>query len=84
LWCRILSEKYVCIVCGRKFPKGQGIVLVIDGKVYPFHSKACALKFLRRFLEEVDKSLVINIFDKLSKEFEEERIRKLKLKAKKI
>ncbi len=50
------KERLVCVVCGRKFPRGQGVILVIGGKEYSFHSKVCALKFVRRLLEELGEA----------------------------
>ena len=67
-----MKEKLTCIVCGKKFPRGQGIVLNVGGKEYPFHSKACALKFLRRVLEELKPEEVSKAFEKVEGEFREE------------
>jgi hypothetical protein len=43
-----------CIVCGRPFYEGQGVVLVIAGRRLEFHSKKCALRFLTSLLERMD------------------------------
>ncbi len=45
-----------CLVCGRYFHEGQGIVLNYYGYTLEFHSSRCAAKFLRRLLEELDPS----------------------------
>lgn len=45
-----------CIVCGRHFHEGQGIIITYQGLTLEFHSARCASKFLRRLLEEVDPS----------------------------
>ncbi len=79
-----MRNRLECIVCGKKFPVGQGIVINIEGRQYTFHSKKCALKFLRRALEEFDKSALIKVFDKISKEFYEERKSKEELRKKVI
>jgi hypothetical protein len=42
-----MKAKLECIVCGRKFPEGQGIKLTMKGEDYYFHSKACAYTFLK-------------------------------------
>ena len=63
---------YECIVCGRKFPEGQGITIVKGGVVLHFHSSRCAAKFLKALLENVDDSCItkglketVNEFQKL-------------------
>jgi len=45
-----------CLVCGRYFHEGQGIVLNYYGYTLEFHSSRCAARFLRRLLEELDPS----------------------------
>ncbi|GAB6148023.1 hypothetical protein [Stetteria hydrogenophila] len=49
---------YECVVCGRKFPQGQGVVIHKAGVTLYFHSNDCAAKFLRLLLERVDDSCV--------------------------
>ncbi len=49
---------YECIVCGKKFPEGQGIVIVKSGLTLYFHSNKCASKFLRRLLEHAEDSCI--------------------------
>ena len=80
----MVKERYECIVCGRKFPKGQGVVIDVGGKLYIFHSKSCALKFLRRVIEEVEPSYMIKAFDKVSNEFMKEREERQALRSKSI
>ncbi len=77
------KERLVCIVCGRKFPRGQGIVLIIGGKEYSFHSKACALKFVRRLLEEIGDA-ASSAAERVAKEFAEELRAKEEARKKKI
>jgi large subunit ribosomal protein L24e len=79
-----MRERLTCIVCGRKFPRGQGVVLKVGGKEYPFHSKACALKFLRRVVEEVDQDMMKKVFDTVESEFREELRLRAEKTAKKI
>ena len=45
--------KLECIVCGRKYPYGQGVTLRLANQNLTFHSKTCALKFLRSLLEKI-------------------------------
>jgi len=80
----MVKERYECIVCGRKFPKGQGVVIDIGGKLYTFHSKSCALKFLRRAIEEIEPLYIIKAFDKISNEFKKEREERQALRSKSI
>ena len=60
-----------CIVCGRKFPEGQGIVMKVGNVVLEFHSKRCAYKFLRELVERLDPSVVEPVAKGLKKEMEE-------------
>ncbi|MCE4604709.1 MAG: hypothetical protein F7B20_07080 [Aeropyrum sp.] len=41
-----------CIVCGRVFHRGQGVVVKLPGGVLEFHSSRCAQRFLRMLLED--------------------------------
>ena len=75
-----MSKKYYeCIVCGRKFPEGQGIIIEKAGVRLYFHSNRCASKFLRLLLERVDDSCVRPVL----KELVDELARSLELKRKK-
>ncbi len=77
-------ERLECLVCGRKFPKGQGVVLRVKGRDYAFHSKVCALKFLRRVLEEIDENVLDPAFRRVAEEFREELEERRAKVAKKI
>ncbi len=66
-------ERLTCIVCGRKFPRGQGIVLNIGGVELDFHSKRCALKFLTSLLEHLDQDQLRRAVNETVREFEEAR-----------
>ena len=81
------KNRIKCIMCGRIFPKGQGVLLNITGRELAFHSKKCALKFLTRFIEQLvveDKDKVSKVLDRLLKTLNEERKDLMGLKAKKI
>lgn len=80
----LMTEKLECIVCGRKFPRGQGIILVVAGKEYAFHSKRCAIKFLRRVLEEIDEGVLAKAFSNVARELAEELEELRERKAKRI
>ena len=74
---------YECVVCGRKFPEGQGIILSKGGRVLYFHSKACAARFLKLLLERVDERCITPAIDEvlgeLRKALEERRRRARKV-----
>ncbi len=53
-----MKEYYTCLVCGRKFPKGQGIIIEKAGFTLAFHSSRCAAKFFRLLIERVDDSCI--------------------------
>ncbi len=65
------SEKMVCIVCGRTFYKGQGVVIEAAGRKLIFHSKSCAIKFIRSLLTYLDPSDLGKAIDEAVKEFSE-------------
>lgn len=48
------TARYRCVVCGRPFPEGQGIVIRRGDLVLAFHSSRCASKFLRLLMERAD------------------------------
>ena len=77
------KEYYECLVCGRKFPRGQGIVLEKAGFTLAFHSNRCASKFLRLLLERVDDDCVRpalrELIDELRKALELRRIKTRKV-----
>jgi len=77
------KERLTCIVCGRKFPRGQGVVIIIGGKEYTFHSKTCALKFVRRLLEELGDA-ASSAAEKVAREFIKELEAKAEARKKKI
>jgi len=65
----VADRYYRCIVCGRKFPKGQGIVIEKSGRTMYFHSKRCAYRFLKLLLERVDDSCIKPSIDEVLEEF---------------
>ncbi len=80
-----MTEKYTCIVCGRKFPKGQGIIIELGGTTLTFHSTRCATKFFRLLIERIeDKGPIEKVAKQLIQELEEARKRKQELYKKKI
>ncbi len=75
----MVREKYRCIVCGRVFPKGQGIVVNYGKILLTFHSSKCASKFFRELLN-------ITPYEELGKyvkELYDEYIEKLEVLEKK-
>ncbi len=79
-----MKIRFVCPVCGRKFPKGQGVTLSVGGKEFHFHSKSCAIKFIKRVIEEVDQRELLEAFEKVNKEFRDRLNRRVEQRAKKI
>ncbi len=80
-----MTDKFTCIVCGRKFPKGQGVVIELGKTTLIFHSTKCATKFFRLLTERIeDKSLIEKTAKELIYELEEIRKRKEELYKKKI
>ncbi len=79
-----MGVKLLCIVCGRKFSEGQGVTINVSGRSYSFHSKGCALKFLRKVLEGIEQSEVGRAMEKVADEYAEMLKEKAERTAKKI
>ncbi len=62
-------DRLICVVCGRVFPKGQGIVLEKHGRVLRFHSRRCAYRFFKLLLDLVDSDCIKGPIDDALKEF---------------
>ena len=58
-----------CIVCGRFFHEGQGIVIRVRGGVLEFHSSRCAAKFFRRLVEENPEDCIVSTIRRLADEY---------------
>jgi hypothetical protein len=80
----LVKGKYRCVVCGRVFPEGQGIILRVDDDVIPLHSSKCATKFLRGVVERLEPSVARGIIKDVKKEFHELLEKRLKESSKKI
>jgi hypothetical protein len=74
---------YECVVCGRRFPHGQGIIMHKSGITLYFHSKACAAKFFKLFIERLDDSCTKGVLREILEELNEalkerrEKVRKV-------
>ncbi len=79
-----MSVKYECIVCGKKFPKGQGVLISLYNVELAFHSKSCALKFFKALFSKVEYDLIRNYIEETVNEFREKIAEERKRKAKKI
>lgn len=78
------SRKLRCPVCGRVFYEGQGVRLNIAGREIVFHSKTCALKFVRSLLLYIDQKELEKALRMALREFEE-KLRELEeMRSKKI
>ncbi|MEB3825143.1 MAG: hypothetical protein LRS47_00560 [Desulfurococcales archaeon] len=78
----MVKEYLECSVCGRKFPRGQGIVVSKSGFTLYFHSSKCASKFLRLLLERLDEECAGRSIREVLEELEEAR--KSRVREKKI
>ncbi len=81
---RLAKRYYECIVCGRRFPEGQGIVISRAGITLHFHSSRCAAKFLRLLIERMDEGEAKRVLKELKEELRKNLEEKRKLKAKVI
>ncbi|MFP3143518.1 MAG: hypothetical protein RXQ93_00630 [Caldisphaera sp.] len=72
------KRDHECIVCGRKFSDGQGIIINKGTLKLEFHSSKCAASFFKLLAERIDQSC----FEKSSKDLikELEKIREEKQK----
>lgn len=78
------NNRHRCVVCGRIFPRGQGIVINKEGVVLEFHSSKCASKFFSMLLERIPFEEVSPYIKKLINEFNELNEQKARARAKKI
>jgi large subunit ribosomal protein L24e len=81
---RVAKRRYKCIVCGRVFPEGQGIIIKFDGMELAFHSNRCASKFFRELLERIPPDTIKGYVKRLVEEYEENLKETMEKKAKKI
>ena len=65
------ARKLRCVVCGRVFYEGQGVRIVAGGVELNFHSKSCALKFLKSMLLYIDQKELEKAAKTALREFEE-------------
>ncbi|MEM3926001.1 MAG: hypothetical protein QXU13_00195 [Desulfurococcaceae archaeon] len=79
-----LGETRRCIVCGRNFPEGQGIVLKIAEISLEFHSSRCFSKFAKNLFERVPPDDIKDYLKRLIEEYNELLEQRKKAKAKKI
>ncbi|NPA05141.1 MAG: hypothetical protein GXO09_03485 [Crenarchaeota archaeon] len=75
-----MSRRYECIVCGRVFPEGQGIVITRAGVTLAFHSKACLAKFFRLMVERLPEKEFKRVAKELIDEYKKMRARQAKSK----
>ncbi|MEM0283172.1 MAG: hypothetical protein QXE32_02560 [Sulfolobales archaeon] len=68
-----MKRRHTCIVCGRVFPEGQGVILKIGENQLTFHSKSCAIKFIRYYLDLIDLQCAEKSLRKAVEDFEKIR-----------
>ncbi|MCC6010841.1 MAG: hypothetical protein LM556_00370 [Desulfurococcaceae archaeon] len=78
------KEQYKCAVCGRVFPRGQGIIIAIEDLVLEFHSNRCFAKFARELLKRMPQGDVKGYAKRLLEEYEEILSQRAKLRSKRI
>ncbi len=78
------SARHKCVVCGRPFPEGQGIVIRYGDLELEFHSSRCASKFFRSLLERVEPRILQPYIKRLVEEYAELLEARAKKKAKSI
>ncbi|HIC98913.1 MAG TPA: hypothetical protein EYP08_04550 [Pyrodictiaceae archaeon] len=74
-------KKHTCIVCGRAFPEGQGIILRRANMELAFHSKTCLTKFFKLFIENLDEGCFKKAAKEAIRSFEEQRKTRMKTKV---
>lgn len=79
-----MPKKYECIVCGKKFPEGQGILIEFGDITLSFHSKSCALKFFKTLLSRIEFDIAKKYVSEVVEEFRKRITDERRLKAKKI
>ncbi len=80
-----MTEKYTCTTCGRKFPKGQGVIIELEKTLLTFHSTRCATKFFKLLIERVEnKDIIERTARQLIRELDEQRKKIEEVKKKKI
>ncbi|MEM2234834.1 MAG: hypothetical protein QW224_03765 [Desulfurococcaceae archaeon] len=77
-------SKNKCVVCGRVFPEGQGVVLRSGEIILSFHSNKCASKFLKILLEKLPSDEAKPYLTRIVNELDEVLKAKARAKAKKI
>lgn len=65
------AAKYTCLVCGRTFYEGQGVVIRRGGLELAFHSSRCAAKFLRLLVERSEQGCLEDSARRVARELEE-------------
>lgn len=79
-----VRNRHKCLVCGRSFPSGQGVIIKVGSEVLEFHSNRCFAKFAKSLLERVPPDEIRGYLKKLKDEYEDVVSQKLKRHAKKI
>ncbi len=67
------TRRHTCLVCGRVFPEGQGIVVSRAGIELHFHSKTCLTRFFKLFIERIEEREFKRVVRELVRELEEAR-----------
>lgn len=77
------AHRHVCVVCGRKFPEGQGIIISVEDKEVAFHSSRCAAKFYKMLLDRGSREVISESL-RLARELENSLSKKSEAAVKRI
>ncbi|MEM0505913.1 MAG: hypothetical protein QXW58_01465 [Thermosphaera sp.] len=79
-----MSVKHKCVVCGRPFPAGQGIILKYGDLTISFHSSRCASRFFKALIERVPPEELKPYVRKIVEEYEDFLSQREKARVKKL
>lgn len=79
-----MGSKNKCVVCGKVFPEGQGIVLNVGDETLYFHSKRCAIKFFKNLVEELNPEELRKAINEVKRTFDDMLKKKAEVAQKKI
>lgn len=51
-------DRYLCVVCGRVFPRGQGVVIRVEDRELVFHSSKCVARFYKMLVDRGSKEVI--------------------------
>lgn len=76
--------KYRCVVCGKTFPEGQGVIVKHGDLLLTFHKSKCACKFFKHLLESTPYSEIGKYVKNTIEFFERKLEKEIETRTKKI